>query len=527
MPFEKKVALPGSLRALPDGAQHIGEAACDEVVHVTVVLKGIRSPRPIEGTVKHEHFAWQHGARPDDIATVEAFAHHAGLTVVEASEKKRLVKLAGSLEGMSAAFRVPLACFRTESGKNFRGRDGSIHVPEELADSVVAVLGLDTRPVAKPHFRAKAVPHCPPDTEPEVRIPAGAFTPQQVAQAYNFPKDVNGAGQTIAIIELGGGYDAADLNHYFSELRVHPQPKITAVSVDGGHNRLGDDADGEVQLDIQIAGAIAPGSDIVVYFAPNTDQGFVDAISAAVHDNVRRPSIISISWGGPDSEWTSQAVNAMNSVLQDAAALGVSICVAAGDDGSSDGITDGRLHVDFPASSPWVLACGGTKLIIDKDMITSEVVWNESANQEGATGGGVSTTLLRPAYQDAPGVNVPLHPMTGFNGRCVPDVAGLADPATGYFVRINGEDTTVGGTSCTAPLYAGLVALINQKLGKPVGFVNPRLYEASSDVFRDVDQGDNDDAGLGSFSARQGFDCCTGLGVIRGEKLLEYLAKTP
>jgi len=440
---------------------------------------------------------------------VERFAHHSHLTVVDSSAQKRRVLLTGSVDDLSNAFGTELARYESEqTGHTFRCRTGALTVPEELQDCVVAVLGLDTRPLAKPHFRkARAV---------EV-----AFTPIEVATLYAFPKDVFGTGQTIAIIELGGGYTTADLTTYFKGLNV-PMPKVTAVSVDGGKNTPGSDADGEVLLDIEIAGAIAYQANIAVYFAPNTDQGFVDAITDAVHDRARKPSVISISWGASEDAWTDQARAAMNAALEDAAALGVTVTAASGDNGSTDGETDGKLHVDFPASSPYALACGGTALYGSGNKISSEVVWNETAKKNGATGGGVSGAFALPSYQKS--ARVPPQPETNFAGRGVPDVSGDADPATGYKVRVNGQDQVYGGTSAVAPLWAALIALLNQKLGAPIGFLQPKLYTLPPAVFRDITSGNNDDGGHGNYSARSGWDACTGLGSPNGAALLSALS---
>ena len=218
-----------------------------------------------------------------------------------------------------------------------------------------------------------------------------------------------------------------------------PQVNVTAIGVDGATNSPSGDpasADGEVNLDIQVAGAVAPASRIAVYFTPNTDQGFYDAISAAIHDKTRKPSVISISWGMPEDRWTPQAMNAFNALFHDAALLGIAVCVAAGDNGSSDGETDGANHVDFPASSPWVLGCGGTTLIESNGQVSSETVWNDGS-QGGATGGGVSQHFSKPAYQQK--INVPLPIDSNPTGRGVPDVAGNADPDTGYFVIVGDE----------------------------------------------------------------------------------------
>jgi kumamolisin len=259
---------------------------------------------------------------------------------------------------------------------------------------------------------------------------------------------------------------------------------------------------------------VAPKASLVVYFAPNTDRGFLDAVTSAVHDTTHRPSLLSISWGGPESSWTQQAMTALDGAFQDAALAGVTVLCAAGDDGSSDGLKDGKAHADFPASSPHALACGGTRLEASGNAIASEVVWNDPGH--GATGGGVSDVFPLPDWQRASHVPVSANPHGG-PGRGVPDVAGDADPATGYEIRVDGRNTVVGGTSAVAPLYAGLLARINQRLGKPVGFLNPVLYGASG-VCRDVTEGSN-----GAYAAGPGWDACTGLGSIDGAALLRTL----
>ena len=517
MAFDKRIALPGSERQAPRNAEPVGSIQPDETVRVTVILrrKGAEPATPAgpaaQAHLSHEELMQRHGADPDDIALVERFAHEFQLTVVESSLQMRRVVLAGTAGAMAKAFGVDLVCYKQEStGRSFRGRTGAVTIPAELAGAVIAVLGLDTRPVAKPHFRKQQRAAAP-----------ATFTPPQVAALYNYPSGVTGEGQTVAIIELGGGYSTTDLKTYFGDLGIS-EPTVTAVSVDGGQNSPGTDADGEVMLDIEVVGSIAPGAKIAVYFAPNTDQGFIDAITEAVHDTTRKPSAISISWGAPEDSWTEQSQTAMNSALQDAASLGVTVTAAAGDQGSTDGAGDGKLHVDFPASSPYTLACGGTTLKGSGDKISSEVVWNEIANQEGATGGGVSTVFAIPSYQNAAGV--PKQPQANFAGRGVPDVAGNADPATGYQVRVDGQNVVVGGTSAVAPLWAALVALMNEQLGSNVGFLNPKLYSLAEADFHDITSGNNDDSKLGYYSAKAGWDPCTGLGSPNGAALLKALS---
>jgi kumamolisin len=518
--FNQRTTLPGSERTAPRNAKAVGSIQPNEQVSVTVILRRKSAEPPIAQPGKYaphltrEQFKNLHGADPADIAMVEQFAKEYQLTVVDANAGKRRVILSGTASAMTAAFGATLTCYRNETtGREFRGRIGTLSIPMELQPFVIAVLGLDNRIVAKPHFRVKS------KAQPGAAQP-GTFTPPQVAALYNFPSGATGNGQTIAIIELGGGYSQSDLSAYFSELGVS-QPTVTSVSVDGGQNSPGQSADAEVMLDIEVAGSIAYGAKIVVYFAPNTDQGFIDAITDAVHDTTNKPSIISISWGGPEDSWTQQSQTAMNSALQDAAALGVTVAVASGDNGSTDGVGDGKLHTDFPACSPYSLACGGTTLAGSGNTISSETVWNETANNEGATGGGVSTVFPIPTYQNSAGV--PTQPETGFAGRGTPDVAGDADPSTGYQIRFGGQDQVVGGTSAVAPLWAALTALLNEKLGTPVGFLNPKLYPLNETGFHDVTTGNNDDSGLGYYNAGAGWDPCTGLGSPDGTALLNAL----
>jgi kumamolisin len=513
--FQKRVDVPGSERHLPPRCERLGDVDSSSPVSVTVVLRRrgnqpVVTPESIPPRISRQEFSETMGADPADVQAVERFAHHHHLSVSETSLVKRRVVVHGTADNISKAFGTKLAHYRNqETNQVFRGRSGTVSVPEELQDVVIAVLGLDTRQVAFAHFiRSNAAPS------------AATFTPLDLATLYNFPKGLDGTGQTIGIIELGGGYNTADLTTFFEGLGL-TAPSVTAVSVDGGTNSPGGDADDEVELDIEVSGALAPGAKIAVYFAPNTDQGFIDAIADAVHDTSRQPSVVSISWGGPEDSWTQQSRTAMDAAMQDAATLGVSVTVAAGDNGSTDGAGDGKLHVDFPASSSFALACGGTTLKASGGKISSETVWNETASNEGATGGGVSNLFALPTYQQNAGV--PKNPETSFAGRGVPDVSGDADPTTGYQVVVDGKSIVVGGTSAVAPLWAGLIALLNQSLGTPVGFLQPKIYALSEKVFSDIQTGNNDDGGLGYYSAKAGWDPCTGLGSPNGTALLDAL----
>ena len=533
------VPVPGSERHVLAGARAVGVPHPKERIEVTLYVRPRVGITTMKGALAaerlgaimprerrhmtHEEITAAYGADPRDLARVEAFAQGHGLSVTEVSSAKRSVVLSGTVAAFCDAFGVSLATYEYWGG-TYRGRVGAVHVPAELAEVVQGVFGLDDRPQAKPHFRLlkeAAADEISDGRDASPRISTRSFTPTQLARLYNFPPSVDGRGQCIAIIELGGGYRAHDLTAYFAQLGI-PMPSVKAVTIDGARNYpTGNPSgpDGEVMLDIEVAGALAPGARFVVYFAPNTDRGFLDAIKAAIYDHQNRPSVISISWGGPESSWTAQALQVSDHAFQEAAALGITICCAAGDDGSSDGVSDGYAHVDFPASSPHVLGCGGTHLEGSPAAIRQEVVWNEGT-MAGATGGGISEFFAVPAFQQY--VNVPpsVNP-GGKQGRGVPDVAGDADPATGYVIRVDRHHVIIGGTSAVAPLWAALIALINQGLGRPAGYLNPLLYSGqvvNSRAFHDVTSGNN-----GAYQARLGWDPCTGWGTPDGAKLMQIL----
>ncbi len=521
---QQRVVLPGSEKAPLSAATGEKPVRPASTITVSVIVKRkspINASRLGKDRLTRAQFRQKHAADPAAIKVVRAFAKEFGLTVEKDTPKpeQRTLKLTGTAAAMQHAFGVKLVQ-KTLDGDVYRCREGSIQIPPALAAVVDAILGLDNRPQAQPHFRVlgSTINTNTAGTGGFARAhaaAAGSFTPVQVAQLYQFPQGATANGQTIGIIELGGGYRTADLTAYFKGLG-QTAPKVTAVSVDKGKNSPGNasGADGEVMLDIEVSAAVAPGAKIVVYFAPNTDQGFIDAIGAAVHDTTNNPSVISISWGGPESSWTAQALTALDAACQSAAALGITITVAAGDSGSTDGGTGN--NVDFPASSPHVLACGGTKLTGNGSTISSEVVWNEQASNEGATGGGVSNVFSLPTWQA--NAKVP-RPSVSAGGRGVPDVAGDADPVSGYQVRVDGQNMVIGGTSAVAPLWAGLIALNNQQNGKSAGFFQPQIYAAKgASAFNDIVSGNN-----GAFSAGPGWDACTGLGSPIGTKLIALL----
>ncbi|HEY4268391.1 MAG TPA: S53 family peptidase [Galbitalea sp.] len=507
------VPLAGSERPPAEGAQpaevpisHRSEVAA------TVVLRrrsALPSAEVVGGRLTSSQLAERFGADPEDAKLVASTLESLGFTVESTDLASRRIRIRGTVAAVARAFGAELenvSSGAVESRVVHRHRTGGLSIPKPLDGIVTAVLGLDDRPQARAQFRIA-----------RAHAASVSYTPVQLGEIYDFPADTDGSGQTIAIVELGGGYEQSDLDTYFSGLGI-ASPSVSAVGVDGAKNEPGKDpsgADGEVLLDIEVVGALAPRSTVLVYFAPNTDAGFVDAVADAAHATPT-PAAISISWGQSEDQWTTQARTAFDDALQDAAALGITVTAAAGDNGSSDGSSDGVNHADFPASSPHALACGGTSLRATTTSITSETVWNNGAGG-GATGGGVSDVFALPDWQVGAGVPVAA---ASKGGRGVPDVSANADPDTGYEVLVDGTRAVYGGTSAVAPLWAALVARISQAIGQPLGLAQPRFYQVTAG-FRDVTSGDN-----GSYSANVGWDACTGLGSPDGAKLLASLQTT-
>jgi kumamolisin len=519
-------ALPGSEKGPVTDSREVGNVDPEHPMIVTVVLRPKENLDPAALSsggeyMSREEFAARHGADEADVAKVEAFAAAHHLSVFSINLAARTMVLGGRTGDMQKAFAVDLKMYSTENNQRFRGRQGEVYIPDDLEHIVTAVFGLDDRQAADPHLRRVKIDTTP---EPQLAVKAAAqpaaaphaFNAPAVGKLYQFPANLHGTGQTIGIIELGGGFKMSDLNAYFSGLGM-ATPSVVSVGVDGITNSPGvnTDADGEVALDIEVAGSIAPKAKIAVYFGRNTNAGFLNAINAAIHDSVRNPSVISISWGAAERNFTASAKHQYEAAFQAAAALGVTVLAATGDNGSSDGVTDGKPHVDFPSAAPSVLACGGTRLVAtNPTTIASETVWNDGPTGPGAGGGGVSNFFAKPAYQA--GTPVP-HSPTGFAGRGLPDVSGNADPFSGYNVVVGGQRQVIGGTSAVAPLFAGLIALLNEGASpRKVGLVQPKLY-ATPGTCRDVTQGNNDYSGtLTVYKAGPGWDAASGLGSAIG-----------
>jgi kumamolisin len=495
-------------------------------------LSALDSKRPAERRyMTREELRDQYGSDPAAVEAIEKFAAAHNLVVTRDERASARIGLGGTVANLSAAFGVTLFDYSHPRLGNFHARTGPISVPDELGEAITGVFGFNN------HRALRRMPRKP--RVPEMRLSAGAqsrpwFVPAELATIYNFP-DANAQGQCIGLLEFGGGVDQSDVVSYFEKIGV-PAPNLQIIAVDGVSIDPAADPEstGEVMLDIDVAGAMSGGAKIAVYFSTFDEKGLIDCLSAVINDSTNDPSVLSISWGWDENQpfnntvlWSPAAIDHVNHSFLAAAQLGITVCVSTGDDGSEAQVQDGHAHVNFPATSPHVLAVGGTTLHARKSAkgqtVISEVVWNDGPGS--GTGGGISDIIPVPSWQEG---KVPRSINPGhFAGRAVPDVAADADPNTGYLVRSGGEFTIVGGTSASAPLWASLITRINSLLGNRVGNFNALLYEnfGPAGVLRDITKGNNDSNGLleGQFAAGPGWDACTGWGTPDGVKLLDAL----
>jgi hypothetical protein len=542
--------LDGSERSPRYGAKLVGPADGNETLSVTIRVRRkagapilpdidhwIKTPPGKRQYISREDFAASYGASKEDLDKVSSFATANHLTVKEVSDARRVVEVSGTVDQMNKAFAVKLGMYKT-ANETYRGREGGIHLPQDLTGIIEGVFGLDNRRMARRHIPITA-------TAPEpqkITLPqAGSLDPVKVAGLYNFPPMPNAFTQTIGLLEFSDsnaglcGYRPSDITAYFTTNKGigpgYTTPALKDVLIDGSTNSPGGGGDSEVALDIQVAGAVAQGAKIAVYFAPFTEKGWVDAITTIVHDTANAPSVLSISWAWTEFEafgsvlaWTQQAMQAVSTTFQEAAFMGMTVFVASGDNGSNCQIGDGKAHVYYPSSDPWITSCGGTSINNVSGSSFQEVTWNDN----GITGGGISDCFNLPIWQSE--ANIPASVNTNKRvGRGIPDIAGYAN---GYTIVLNGASSPGWwGTSETAPLYAGLTAVINGYMGRQVGYLNPTFYELAKapgqTVFRDInDNGSNAVSPAPGYKAGAGWDACTGLGSINGHALLAELLRS-
>ncbi|EDZ98856.1 Peptidase S53 propeptide [Burkholderia sp. H160] len=532
--------LPGSLRRAMPGAKVLGQTNLHGVIEVTLKLRRKQAlpeleARPMNPLTRDE-LAARYGASQDDIDKVTQVMSGFGIKTVSSSVGARTVELSGPVSAMESAFNVKLFNYAHSSG-NYRGRVGYLFIPDELKDVVQGVFGLDNRRTVR--RRRQPIRDMGARQALASSMPKW-YLPQQLGAHYHFPPG-DGTGQTVGILEFGGGYFPSDLSKFCQKAEVST-PQVTAISTDGTSTESRDGAEGEVMLDIEVVAGLCPRASIVVYFAAWTEQGMIGALDAAMQDKTNNPGVLSVSWGAPEGTdiWSDQAMSQINETLKEAAYLGITVCVAAGDDGSSDALNDGHAHADFPASSPYVLAVGGTT-IVDLNGAKADVVWMEGdglrADSGGSTGGAVSDVFQRPDWQSS--ITIQSVNPGAIAGRCIPDVAANADwVASPYLLVVDNHAEPNGGTSAASPLWSALIALLNGQLegGKRVGFLTPVLYHAAVGAAAgqtvgaisctDVISGNNDTASVGGYSAGPGYDAVSGWGTPDGQALLDAIKAT-
>ena len=522
-----RIEFPGS--ELPEAARHrvLSLASPKKRVRFTLHLHH-RKPLPVDRYslaqpsdrkyLKRKQFIKRHAPGIKEFQQVKSFAESHGLRIVEHDAFSSTVVLEGRVSDCNQALGIKIHKRQDVRGTH-RGFSGVIRIPAELANVVAGVTGVDNAPIAE---------RLPAIASGTYMDNSECWFPREVAELYDFPA-TDGCGETVGIVQLGGGYDPRDIRGYFKlndlsvpDITYLPKPRFLDTTTIPAADRP---YVIECAADLQIAGTIAPAASYVIYFADSTHDGILNAYYNLLSKSPRRPTIISISYVIAEELVSKQQMSLFNRAAQVAAALGVTTCVASGDGGSP---THDALkiwppgimpHVNYPANSPYVLACGGTSLQARDGRITSEVAWNNLAQVVSATGGGISTVFGQPSYQAWAGVPVRAGTMSE-RGRGVPDVASDADPLTGYKLMLGQEIVqNMGGTSCSAPLWAGLIARINHAMGVRCGFLNPWLYVlANSGGLRSITSGGN-----GAYCAAKRWDACTGLGAPHGKRLLQAL----
>ncbi|MEP5568733.1 MAG: S53 family peptidase [Halioglobus sp.] len=484
--------------------------------------------------LSHEELLRNSRASDGDIDVIKAFAIEYDLAVLRVDSAARTIVLAGKCQDVGRAFDIKLHHYQI--GKEaFHSHDEDASIPPELKSIVLNIFGLDNRTaLRRPGFSAGSGPP-PPPVDDNTKPPA-AF-----ANLYSFPSLATGKGQCIAIVEFDGGFDRKVLDRYLRRNGVK-EPDIVVREVGKGRNNPINqpdeiNADTEVYMDIEIVASLAPDAKIVVYFGENTEQGWIETVSAAIHDTDNQPSALSISWGMAEGDWKNNwgphAMQGIENLFLKAAHLGITVCCSSGDFGvyetqiGEDPATRQPFTVPYPASSPLVLACGGTLTETSKNRISREAVWNQSDTVPLASAGGVSRYHELPPYQANAGV--PRQHKTGHKGRGLPDVAANASTDSGYLICSDNTEMSMGGTSAAAPLWASLIACLNESLGSDIGYLTPLLYTGGAQedgALQDVVDGDNKIRMISDpqgYEAQAGWDACTGLGTPRGDKLLNWL----
>ncbi|MFD7451055.1 protease pro-enzyme activation domain-containing protein [Kitasatospora sp. NPDC059827] len=520
-----RVALPNTVNPAVAHSEKKGDVPAEQQISVAVSLKlrdsagldrflaAVATPgTPEYGTyLTPEQFSARYAPTQQAVDQVKAYLTAQGLTVGDVSANRQVVNAHGTAAQVSQAFGTHESSYLDpQQQRTFFANDGAASIPAELASVVQGLSGLDNHAVRKGRI---AAPHSVTPNA-ATATPKG-MAPAQYRGAYNLDKTgADGTGTTVALWEFDG-YKSSDLTTYDSQYGL-TGPAVTTVSVDGAnYDSSPGQGEGEVELDSEIVRGAAPKATQLLYEAPNSDQGEIDMANKIVADN--KVSVISISWGTCEPDTTASSMTAVDNAFKQAAAQGISVFSASGDDGSKDCTRSASgasvTSVDFPASSPHQTGVGGTNLqVTGGNGYSSESAWSTA-------GGGVSTVFGKPSWQTGTGI--------GGSMRTVPDVASNADPQSGFAIYTGGGWNVYGGTSAAAPLWAGYAAQVNQKAkaaGQPaLGEANPKLYAVANSssygsTFHDVTTGANQD-----FSAGTGYDQVTGWGTPVADALTTAL----
>ena len=472
----------------------------------------------IQPILNHDTFLYQFGSTIEDMSAVENFLLSKNLTIIKSQRDSATIKIIGTAEQFNLAFDIQMLQV-VDANRSYISHTGTIKIPTSLQGIIQEVLGLDNSIDVTPVSTIPAP--LPTSVSDPLSVP---LTPQQMATAYNFPPST-GAGVCVGIIQFDGGYTTQNLTTSFAANGLSV-PTIISYPAGSTNNPQDNIASSEVVLDSLMVGGTAPGAKQVVYFGTGTIQGWVNLFSAAVNDTTNNPSVLSVSWATSEASYWKTTVDP---VFQAAIAKGITIVAASGDYGTrGPSATTTNPTVCYPAVSPYVLAIGGTTLQLNPNgTIANEFVWNQN---NASSGSGISIIYDKPSWQNSlTSKAYPSGTIAVLPKRAIPDVAANADPATGarYYYGLSNLPSYTGGTSAATPLWAGLIACINQLAGRSSGFVNNKLYANTGGAFNDIIQGNNALPNLGvatGYSATIGWDAVTGLGSPKGNLVYNIIA---
>jgi kumamolisin len=470
--------------------------------------------------LSHDAFVYQFGSVKDQMDLVIEWASRNGLTVVNSSQGTATVKVSGTAEQFNSLFGITLKMAKTDNGYDYQTYDGTVTIPTDIDDVVQRVMGFTTKPIVR-NSALRYDPATSTNTLSPRAFPTKvAVTPVQVANAYRVPPG-DGYGGCVGILAFTStgyviGYNTTDLNGSFTRIGLTP-PTVVDVLVNGATRS--ETSDAETMLDIYCAGAVVPRAKVVVYTAPNSAQGFLDAVLATSEDTVNMPSAIGISWGGSEADVEGQ--DYLSDAFQACVAVGITCFSAAGDYGASN------LEPDYPSTNAHQISCGGTALYLNANgSWDTETAWTT----DGAGGGGISTFIRLPGWQAGLNYTTITASETGdptvLPFRGYPDISAPGDPSTGYQFYLNDTLVQYGGTSAAAPFLAGMLCRLTQLWGRRTSFANALFYE-NTQAFTDIVVGNNRNGYTTGYTTTAGWDACTGLGSPKGDEIYKLFHVGP